>query len=213
MYLLQKLSEIFVIPVVKLDRASDALDLAKALCEGGLPVAEVTFRTDCAAEAIKSMKENFPDMILGAGTVLNTEQVDAAIEAGAEFIVTPGFNRKVTEYCVGKNIPILPGCVTPSEIEMALEFGLTQLKFFPAAQFGGLKTINALCAPYTMVKFMPTGGVTLENLPEFASNKNVFACGGTFMVTADLINNKKFDEITDICKKASEIVLNAKGTK
>ncbi len=211
MSLLEKLSEIFVIPVVKIDDAeAHALPLAKALCAGGLPVAEVTFRTACAPEAIKIMRANCPEMIVGAGTVLTTEQVDRAMEAGAQFIVSPGFNPKVVKHCIEKDIPIIPGCVTPTEIEMALELGLTQLKFFPAAQYGGLNTINALCAPYTMIKFMPTGGVTLDNLPEFVKNKNVTACGGTFMVTADLINNNKFDEIEAICKKACEVVANNK---
>ncbi len=207
MTLIDKISKIAVVPVIKLDRPEeDAKDLAKALIDGGLPVAEVTFRVEGAAKAIKIMKDNYPEMIVGAGTVLTTKQVDEAMEAGAEFIVSPGINPKVVKYCQEKNIPILPGCITPTEIEMALECGLTTLKFFPAAQYGGLKTINALCAPYHMVKFMPTGGVTLENVAEFLANKNIVACGGTYMVTADLIDNKKWNEITEICKRTSEIV-------
>ncbi len=207
MSLIEKISKIGVVPVIKLDRPEeDAQPLAKALIEGGLPVAEVTFRVAGAAKAIKIMKDTYPEMIVGAGTVLTTEQVDEAIEAGAEFIVSPGINPKIVKYCQEKNVPILPGCVTPSEIATALDLGLTTLKFFPAAQYGGLNTINALCAPYTMIKFMPTGGVSLANLDEFLASKNIVACGGTYMVTADLINNKKWDEIKDICVKTSEIV-------
>ncbi len=203
----EKIAKIGVVPVIKLDRPTeDAEPLAKALVEGGLPVAEITFRAAGAASAMKIMKEKYPDMIVGAGTVLKTEQVDEAIAAGAEFIVSPGINPKIVAYCQEKNIAIFPGCVTPTEIEMALEFGLTTLKFFPAAQYGGLKTINALCAPYNMVKFMPTGGISLENLEETISNKNIAACGGTFMVTSDLIDNKKWAEITEMSKKASAIV-------
>ncbi len=207
MDLIEKIGKIGVVPVIKLDRPEeDAAPLAKALIDGGLPIAEVTFRVAGADKAIKIMKETYPEMIVGAGTVLTTEQVDAAVNAGAEFIVSPGFNPKIVKYCQSKGVLILPGCITPTEIEMALEHGLTTLKFFPAAQFGGLKTINALCAPYSMIKFMPTGGVSLDNLDEFMSNKNIAACGGTFMVTADLINNKKWTEITEISKKASTIV-------
>ncbi len=207
MSLMQRISKIGVVPVIKLDRPEeDAQPLAKALIEGGLPVAEVTFRVAGAAKAIKIMKDTYPDMIVGAGTVLKTEQVDEAIAAGAEFIVSPGINPKIVKYCQEKNIPIYPGTITPTEIEMALELGLTDLKFFPAAQYGGLKTINALCAPYNMVKFMPTGGVSLANLDEFLANKNIIACGGSYMVSADLIDNKKWDEITQICKDTCEVV-------
>ncbi len=207
MELINKISKIGIVPVIKLDRPEeDAAPLAKALIDGGLPVAEVTFRVAGAGKAIKIMKDTYPEMIVGAGTVLTTAQVDEAVEAGAEFIVSPGINPKIVKYCQEKGVPILPGCVTPTEIETALDLGLTMLKFFPAAQYGGLNTINALCAPYTMIKFMPTGGVTLKNCAEFLSNKNIFACGGTYMVTADLIDSKNWSEITNICKQTSEIV-------
>ncbi len=207
MTIAEKIAKIGVVPVIKLDRPTeDAQPLAKALIEGGLPVAEITFRAAGAASAMKIMKEAYPEMIVGAGTVLRTEQVDEAIAAGAEFIVSPGLNPKVVKYCLEKNITIFPGCVTPTEIEMALELGLTTLKFFPAAQYGGLKTINALCAPYNMIKFMPTGGISLDNLEETLSNKNIVACGGSYMVTADLIDNKKWQDITDLCKKSADIV-------
>lgn len=207
MNLIEKIRKIGVVPVIKLDRPmEDSAPLAKALCDGGLPIAEITFRAAGAAKAIKIMKDTYPEMIIGAGTILTTSQVDEAIEAGAEFIVSPGTNPKIVKYCQGKNIPIIPGCVTPTEIEMALDLGLTTLKFFPAAQYGGIKTINALCGPYNNIKFMPTGGVTLDNLDEYLSNKNIVACGGTFMVTADLIDNKKWVEITRISKETSEKV-------
>ena len=179
MTVMEKIASIGCIPVIKLDRPEeDAKPLAKALIDGGLPAAEVTFRAAGAAKAIKIMKDTYPEIIVGAGTVLTTAQVDEAISAGAEFIVSPGLNPKVVKYCQEKNVPILPGCVTPTEIEQALELGLNILKFFPAAQYGGLKTINALCAPYNMIKFMPTGGISLANLEETLSNKNIVACGG-----------------------------------
>ncbi|MFI3225761.1 MAG: bifunctional 4-hydroxy-2-oxoglutarate aldolase/2-dehydro-3-deoxy-phosphogluconate aldolase [Clostridia bacterium] len=207
MTVLEKLSQIGCIPVIKLDNPEqDAAPLAKALCEGKLPAAEVTFRAAGAAKAMKLMKDACPEMVVGAGTVLTTAQVDEALEAGAEFIVSPGLNPKVVKYCQEKGVAILPGCVTPTEIEAALELGLTTLKFFPAAQYGGTKTIDALCAPYTMIKFMPTGGVTLANLKDTLSNKNIVACGGTFMVAANLINGGKWDEIKDMSLQAAAIV-------
>ncbi len=212
MTLIEKIAEIGVVPVIKLDRPTeDAAPLAKALCDGGLPVAEVTFRAAGAADAIKIMRESCPNMIVGAGTVLTIEQADLAIDAGAQFIVSPGTNPKVVKHCQQKGVPIIPGCVTPTEIEQALDLGLTTLKFFPAAQYGGLNTINALCAPYSMVKFMPTGGVSLANLEEFISNKNIAACGGTFMVTAELLNNKKWKEITELSQKSADIVKQVKA--
>ena len=214
MDILNRISEIGVVPVIKLDNPkAHAQLLAKALSKGGLPIAEVTFRVDDADLTIKLMKEAEPEMIVGAGTVLTTNQVDKAILAGAEFIVSPGLNPKIVEYCQSKNILILPGCVTPTEIAMALELGLTNLKFFPAAQYGGIKTINALCAPYNMIKFMPTGGITLENLEEYLSNKNVIACGGSYMVNDTLIKNNDFDKITELSKLTRAIVDKVKATK
>ena len=214
MDILNRISEIGVVPVIKLDNPkAHAQLLAKALSKGGLPIAEVTFRVDDADLTIKLMKEAEPEMIVGAGTVLTTNQVDKAILAGAEFIVSPGLNPKIVEYCQSKNILIFPGCVTPTEIAMALELGLTNLKFFPAAQYGGIKTINALCAPYNMIKFMPTGGITLENLEEYLSNKNVIACGGSYMVNDTLIKNNDFDKITELSKLTRAIVDKVKATK
>ncbi len=202
-----RISKIGVVPVIKLERPEeDALPLAKALIDGGLPVAELTFRAEGADKAIKLMREKYPDMIVGAGTVLYEEQVDKALAAGAQFIVSPGFNPAIVAYCNEKNVPIFPGCVTPTEIEAAHALGLTTFKFFPAQQYGGLATIKALSAPYHQFQFMPTGGVSLDNLKEYLSHKSVCAVGGSFMVKDTLINGKKWEEITAISRKAADIV-------
>ena len=207
-----KISAIGVVPVIKLNNPErDAAPLAKALCEGGVPVAEVTFRAAGADIAIKLMKEACPDMLVGAGTVLTTEHVDKAIAAGAQFIVTPGFDPEIVKYCVEKNMPIYPGCTTPTDYHAALKFGLEVLKFFPAEQSGGLAKIKAMSAPFPMFKVMPTGGIGLNNLKEYLSCPVIAACGGSYMVTADLIDNQKWDEIIDLCKKSVEIVKEARG--
>ncbi|MBP5291567.1 MAG: bifunctional 4-hydroxy-2-oxoglutarate aldolase/2-dehydro-3-deoxy-phosphogluconate aldolase [Lachnospiraceae bacterium] len=207
-----KISEIGVVPVIKLNNPErDAADLAKALCEGGVPVAEVTFRAAGADKAIKIMKETCPDMLVGAGTVTKKEQIDAVIEAGGVFIVTPGFDPELVAYAQEKNIPIYPGCTTASEYHQALKFGLELIKFFPAEQSGGLSKIKALSAPFPMFKVMPTGGVSLKNLKEYLSAPVIAACGGSYMVTADLIDNQKWDEIIELCKKSREIVKEARG--
>ena len=206
-----KISAIGVVPVIKLNNPErDAAPLAKALCEGGVPVAEVTFRAAGADTAIKLMKAACPDMLVGAGTVLTTEHVDKAIAAGAEFIVTPGFDPEIVEYCVEKNMPIYPGCTTPTDYHAALKFGLEVLKFFPAEQSGGLAKIKAMSAPFPMFKVMPTGGIGLNNLKEYLSCPVIAACGGSYMVTADLIDNQKWDEIIELCKKSAEIVKEAR---
>ncbi len=206
-----KISNIGVVPVIKLNNPErDAAPLAKALCEGGVPVAEVTFRAAGADTAIRLMKEACPEMLVGAGTVLTTEHVDKAIAAGAEFIVTPGFDPEIVKYCVDKNMPIYPGCTTPTDYHAALKFGLEVLKFFPAEQSGGLAKIKAMSAPFPMFKVMPTGGIGLSNLKEYLSCPVIAACGGSYMVTADLIDNQKWDEITDLCKKSVEIVKEAR---
>ncbi len=206
-----KISAIGVVPVIKLNNPErDAAPLAKALCEGGVPVAEVTFRAAGADTAIKLMKEACPDMLVGAGTVLTTEHVDKAIAAGAEFIVTPGFDAEIVKYCVEKNMPIYPGCTTPTDYHAALKFGLEVLKFFPAEQSGGLAKIKAMSAPFPMFKVMPTGGIGLNNLKEYLSCPVIAACGGSYMVTADLIDNQKWDEIIELCKKSVEIVKEAR---
>ena len=204
---LEQISKIGIVPVVKIDRAEDALPLAKALCAGGLPCAEVTFRTDAAAEAIKIMTDNFPDMCVGAGTVLNAAQVDAAIAAGSKFIVSPGLNPKTVKYCIEKNIPITPGTSSPSDIEQAIELGLDVVKFFPAEQSGGLAKIKAMAAPYVNMKFMPTGGVNAKNLTSYLDFPKIIACGGSWMVPGDLINAGEWDKIEQLTREAVQTML------
>lgn len=205
------ISEIGVVPVIKLNHPQrDAVPLAKALCAGGVPVAEVTFRAAGADEAIRLMKEAVPDMIVGAGTVLTTEQIDRALAAGAQFVVTPGIDPELVRYCQEKGIDIFPGCTTPTDYHTACKFGLEMLKFFPAEQSGGLAKIKAMSAPFPMFKVMPTGGISLKNLKEYLSCPIIAACGGSYMVTAELIDNQKWDEITDLCKKSIEIVKEAR---
>ncbi|MCI8490508.1 MAG: bifunctional 4-hydroxy-2-oxoglutarate aldolase/2-dehydro-3-deoxy-phosphogluconate aldolase [Lachnospiraceae bacterium] len=194
-----------VVPVVVLEDAKDALPLAKALTEGGLPCAEVTFRTEAAEESIRLMSSEYPDMLVGAGTVLTTEQVDRAAAAGAKFIVSPGFDPEIVDYCLGKDIPVFPGCITPSEVAQAVKRGMRVLKFFPAEQAGGVAMIKAMAAPYTMVKFMPTGGISAKNLEEYLSCDKIICCGGSWMVKGDLVKNGEFDKIRELTKEAVEL--------
>ena len=206
------ISDIGVVPVIKLNHPErDAAPLAKALTEGGVPVAEVTFRAAGAATAIKLMAEACPDMLVGAGTVLTTAQVDEALAAGAKFIVTPGLDIEIVKYCQSKNVPIYPGCTTPTDYHAAYKLGLEVLKFFPAEQSGGLAKIKAMAAPFPMFKVMPTGGISLKNLAEYIKAPVIAACGGSYMVTADLIDNNKWDEITELCRKSVEIVKEARN--
>lgn len=208
--ILEKISRIGIVPVIKIDRIEDAEPLAKALCEGGLPVAEVTFRTEHAKQAMQIINEKFPEMILGAGTVLTTRQVDDAIEAGAKFIVSPGLNPEIVRYCQSKNIMILPGCANASDIEAALSFGLTTVKFFPAEPLGGLKMIKALAAPYVNVNFMPTGGVKENNICDYLAYDRIVACGGTWMIDSKLIANGEFDKIKELTQNAVKTMLGLK---
>lgn len=204
---LQQIQKIGIVPVVVLNDAKDAEPLAKALCAGGLPCAEVTFRTAAAAESIKIMTSKFPNMLVGAGTVLTTEQVDKAIDAGAKFIVSPGLNPKIVKYCIEKGVPITPGTANPSDIEQALELGLEVVKFFPAEAAGGLKMIKAMSAPYVNMKFMPTGGISAANLNEYLDFKKIIACGGSWMVKGDLVAAGKFDEIEALTREAVNTML------
>lgn len=207
-----KISAIGVVPVIKLNNPEkDAAPLAKALCDGGVPVAEVTFRAEGADKAIKIMHEVCPEMLVGAGTVLTVEQVDKAIAAGAQFIVTPGFDPEIVAYCTQKNMPIYPGCTTPTDYHAALKFGLEVLKFFPAEQSGGLAKIKSMSAPFPMFKIMPTGGISLKNLKEYISAPQIAACGGSYMVTADLIDAGNWEEITRLCKESVAIVKEARN--
>ena len=208
---LEQFKKIGIIPVVVLDDAKDAKPLGQALMEGGLPCAEVTFRTEAAEESIRIMSQEFPDMLVGAGTVLTTEQVDRAVAAGAKFIVSPGINPKVVEYCVKKNIPITPGTCNPSNVETALEFGLDVVKFFPAEPAGGLNYIKAIAAPSTGVSFMPTGGINSENVKEYLKYDRIIACGGSWMVKGDLIKSGNFEKIKELTAEAAAIVKEIRG--
>lgn len=206
------ITNIAVIPVIKLNNPTrDAAPLAEALCEGGLPVAEVTFRAAGADEAIRLMKEARPEMLVGAGTVLTCEQVDLAKSAGAQFVVTPGLDPEIVKYCQDIDMPVFPGCTTPTDYHTAYKLGLQVLKFFPAEQSGGLAKIKAMSAPFPMFKVMPTGGISLSNLKEYLSCPVICACGGSYMVTADLIDNGRWDEIKELCRKSVEIVKEVRG--
>lgn len=203
---MSQIKEVGIVPVVKLNNIEKALPLCNALINGGINVAEVTFRTECASDVIRTITKDCPNMIVGAGTIINIEQAKLAIDCGAKFIVSPGFNKDVVKYCQSQNIPVIPGCITPSEIMQALECGLSIVKFFPAKEFGGIATMKALSAPFSQIKFMPTGGVNLENLKEFISAKFIVACGGTYMVKDDLINNDNYEEITKLSKQSIDII-------
>ena len=201
---LEEFSKIGIIPVIALDNVEDAAPLAKALCDGGLPCAEVTFRTAAAEESIRLMHEAYPDMVLAAGTVLTTEQVDRAVAAGASVIVSPGFDPEIVDYCISKNIPVMPGIVTPSELAQAVKRGLTRVK-------GGIKMIKAMCAAYTNVRIMPTGGINTANLEEFLSCDKIFCCGGSWMVKGDMIKAGEFDKIKDMTAEAVALVKKIRG--
>ena len=204
---LEEFSKIGIIPVIALNDANDAEPLAKALIEGGLPCAEVTFRTDAAEESIRIMASKFPEMLVGAGTVLTTEQVDRAVNAGAKFIVSPGFDPEIVKYCVEKNIPITPGCANPSDVEQAIELGLDVVKFFPAEANGGLPVIKAMSAPYNKMKFMPTGGISAKNITSYLDFKKIIACGGSWMVNGDMVKAKDWAGITKLTKEAVATML------
>jgi 2-dehydro-3-deoxyphosphogluconate aldolase/(4S)-4-hydroxy-2-oxoglutarate aldolase len=200
--ILEDLGKIGIIPVIKIDDPEKAVPLAKALIAGGIPCAEVTFRTAQGEEAIRRIAVEVPGILVGAGTVLSTDQVDRAIKAGAKFIVSPGFNPKVVAYCIEKGIPVTPGCSNPSDIELALETGLEVVKFFPAEQAGGLDYIKAVAAPYPGLKFIPTGGINAANIGKYIAYNKILACGGSWMVGADLINAGEFGKITALAREA-----------
>ena len=197
MEFLEKLSLAGLVPVIAIDDADDAVPLCKALADGGLPVAEITFRTACAAEAIAQGVKEFPDMHIGAGTVINGEQARKAIDAGASFIVSPGLSAEVAEICKAADIPYFPGCATPTEIMQAISLGITTVKFFPANVYGGLSAIKALSGPFPQVSFLPTGGVDLSNIREFLAFEKIVAVGGSFMMKGDIKEN---------CKKLLEVI-------
>ena len=206
MDILTEIEKTGIVPVVKLNDPQKAIPLCNALLAGGINVAEVTFRTSCAAEVIKTISGTLPEMIVGAGTIINVEQAKTAIECGAKFIVSPGFSKDIVTYCQSQNVPVIPGCITPTEIMQAIECGLEVVKFFPAKEFGGLGAMKSLSAPFGQIKFMPTGGVNLDNLKEFISAKFIVACGGTYMVKDNLINEENYEEITKLSKQSTDII-------
>ena len=201
-----KIESLKLVPVVVLEDAKDALPLAKALIDGGLPVAEVTFRTAAAEDSIRAISEAYPEMLVGAGTVTNLEQAKTAVAAGAKFLVTPGFSDEVTRYAVENDNPIFPGTCTPTEVMRAMSYGLKVVKFFPASQYGGLYTIKALAGPFPAMRFMPTGGINAGNVKEYLADKHIIACGGSWMVKSDLIAAGKFDEIKRLTQEAVALV-------
>lgn len=203
---LKRIGQIGIIPVIVISDVNKAVPLATALMAGGINCAEVTFRTAEAEECIRHIAEHVPEILLGAGTVTKTEQVERAVAAGAKFIVTPGFNPKVVSCCVDKKALIIPGCSTPSDMEAAMEFGLDTVKFFPAEQSGGLAYIKACSAPYPGLRFVPTGGINAGNLGKYAAFPKIAACGGSWMVSKELIEAGDYDEITKLCREAAEIV-------
>lgn len=207
----KKFEEIGIIPVVVLNDVKDAEPLGKCLVEGGLPAAEVTFRTDAAEESIHIMAEKYPDLLVGAGTVLTIDQVDRAAAAGAKFIVSPGFDPAIVKYCLEKDIPVCPGTQSPSEMIAAMNLGLDHVKFFPAEPSGGLKMIKAITAALTSLKVMPTGGISASNVTEYLQNSNIFCAGGSWMVKGDMIKAGQWDEITAKVREAAEIVKSVRG--
>ncbi len=204
--LLPQLEQKKLVPVIKIDRKEDAEFLAEALCAGGLLVAEVTFRTTAAAASLKLMKRQFPDMLVGAGTIVNLDQAKRAFEAGAAFIVSPGASRSVIEFAIDNKIPVFPGICTPTEIMIGIEYGLEVVKFFPAIQYGGIEMIKTLASVFSGIRFMPTGGINQKNIKDFLAVKSVIACGGSWMVPGDLINQGKFDEIERLTAEAVSLV-------
>lgn len=207
----KKFEEIGIIPVVVLNDVKDAEPLGKCLVEGGLPAAEVTFRTDAAEESIRIMAEKYPDLLVGAGTVLTIDQVDRAAAAGAKFIVSPGFDPAIVKYCLEKDIPVCPGTQSPSEMIAAMNLGLDHVKFFPAELSGGLKMIKAITAALTSLKVMPTGGISASNVAEYLQNSKIFCAGGSWMVKGDMIKAGQWDEITAKVREAAEIVKSVRG--
>jgi len=209
--LLQELGRLGVVPVVKIERAEDAVALGEALLAGGLACAEITFRTAAAEDAIHRISSSLPEIMVGAGTVLSVEQADKAVNAGAQFVVCPGFNQKVVEWCLQNEIPVTPGVATPTEIDMALDKGLRILKFFPAEALGGITTLKAIGAPYANVKFIPTGGINQDNLADYLAQSSVHCCGGSWLVEANLISAGKFDEIAQLTRDALSVVRAVRG--
>lgn len=209
--ILETLGHLGVVPVIEIERADDAVPLGNALIAGGLPCAEITFRTAAAEEAIRRIASELPEVVIGAGTVLSVEQAEKAVAAGARYIVSPGFDPKVVDWCLTHDVAVTPGVATPTEINMALDKGLNILKFFPAEALGGFKTLKAIAAPYGGVKFIPTGGINAKNLADYLSLRAVHACGGSWLVASKLISAGEFAEITRLTKEALSIVRQVRG--
>ncbi len=207
----EKLEDTGIIPVVKLNKPDNAADLAKALLAGGIKAVEITFRAKGAEQVIESIVRNFPDMIVGAGTVLTVEQAKEALKAGAQFLVSPGFDEELVDYCIDNKIPVFPGCVTPTEIQKAIRKGLNVIKFFPASQYGGLEAMKALSGPFPGIRFMPTGGISEKNLEEYLSSSLIFACGGSFMVKEAFLDNGRWELITEKTAEAVKIKERVRG--
>lgn len=200
--IVKRIEALGVVPVIAINDAEKAVPLAKALCKGGLPAAEITFRTDCAAQAIKKIRSEVPEMLVGAGTVLTKDQVDGALEAGSQFIVTPGFNPEIVRYALSVGAIIMPGTATPGEMEQAMSMGLDIVKFFPAEQNGGVAKLKAVSAPYSKLRFMPTGGVNEKNISSYLSFDKIIACGGTWMVKKDMIDAGDWEGIEKLTRQA-----------
>src|SRR5262245_42247181 len=206
MGIVERSQEIGIIPVVTIPKLDHALPLAEALLEGGLPCAEISVRTAAAAEAIESIRSCLPDILLGAGTVLTTEQAETAVNAGAEFVVSPGANPTVVDHCLSKGVRIFPGVCTPTEIEMVLSKGVDVLKFFPAEPMGGVKFLQAICAPYRHVRFIPTGGIDAKNIGLYLALPQVVACGGSWMVKPELFEAGDFAKVKQLAREATALV-------
>jgi 2-dehydro-3-deoxyphosphogluconate aldolase / (4S)-4-hydroxy-2-oxoglutarate aldolase len=193
-----------ILPIVAIKNAKDAIPLADALKAGGLPLVEVTFRTEAAEDAIRAIASR-GDILVGAGTIVTVNQAEKALKAGAKFMVSPGLDAEIIRFCLDKGVAVTPGICTPSEVMAAMRLGLATLKFFPAEAYGGLKTLKAISAPLASIKFIPTGGVNPKNLPEYLAFSKVFACGGTWLATSEMIEHGRFDDITNLCKEAVRI--------
>ncbi len=207
MTVMERLARSVIVPVVVLEKAEDAVPTANAMLKGGIDTMEITFRTECAPECIKAVSENCPDMLVGAGTVLNVEQAELAVKMGAKFIVSPGFDADVVEWCIKNGIPVVPGCVTPTEITMAVNHGLKVVKFFPANVYGGLNAMKNLSAPFTGIKFLPTGGVNASNIKEYVSAPFIFAVGGSWVCPKKEVAAGNFEKITQLCLEGRKAAL------
>ena len=207
MTVMERLARSVIVPVVVLEKAEDSVPAANAMLKGGIDTMEITFRTACAPECIKQVSENCPDMLVGAGTVLNTEQAELAVKMGAKFIVSPGFDADVVEWCIKNGIPVVPGCVTPAEITMAVNHGLKVVKFFPANVYGGLNAMKNLSAPFTGIKFLPTGGVNASNIKEYVSAPFIFAVGGSWVCPKKEVAAGNFEKITQLCLEGRKAAL------